>query len=211
MHSSLSKSTLVQAVAGDLAARENLLREYRPLIRLAANHRLSPAFRRRFDESDVVQLTCLDAAQSLGSFRGRSREELLGWLETILERNVWKLTHRHRAQKRDIGRDASGVLDSEPGLSILWKLHDPLSRSPASKVIAGESAVRVAQALERLPAAQREAIELRFLDGLKLREVAEQMETSVGCIAGLLRRGLARLYEDLPEELNDASSGGRSP
>jgi DNA-directed RNA polymerase specialized sigma24 family protein len=55
----------------------------------------------------------------------------------------------------------------------------------------------VAEAMEWQPEDRREAIHLRWLDGLKLAEVAEAMGKTPQAVAGLLRRGMASLKQDV--------------
>jgi RNA polymerase sigma-70 factor (ECF subfamily) len=63
----------------------------------------------------------------------------------------------------------------------------------------GENVLKMAEAVERLPETQREAIRLHYLEGMKLSEVAEQLDKSAGAIAGLLHRGMKTLRQQLGE------------
>jgi RNA polymerase sigma-70 factor, ECF subfamily len=54
----------------------------------------------------------------------------------------------------------------------------------------------LAHALEGLPMAQRQALELHYLQGLPLAEVAQRMQRTKPAVAGLLQRGLAALRAD---------------
>jgi RNA polymerase sigma-70 factor (ECF subfamily) len=58
---------------------------------------------------------------------------------------------------------------------------------------------RVKQALERLALDQREIIELRFLAGLSLQEVAFTVDKSVLAVKGLQHRGLESLRDTLKD------------
>jgi RNA polymerase sigma-70 factor (ECF subfamily) len=77
----------------------------------------------------------------------------------------------------------------------------------------GEAAValiaaeRVRAALERLPAEQRRAVELAYLEGLTYRGVAAAMGTPEGTAKSRLRMALARLGR----ELDDWGSGRGAP
>ena len=53
--------------------------------------------------------------------------------------------------------------------------------------------VRLAAALDSLPEGQRQAIELHYLLGWTLEDVAEQMGRGKRAVAGLLQRGLEAL------------------
>jgi RNA polymerase sigma-70 factor (ECF subfamily) len=51
------------------------------------------------------------------------------------------------------------------------------------------------EALSKLPAKQRQAIELAFYGGLTSHEIASRMNESVGTIRSRLRLGLAKLRD----------------
>jgi RNA polymerase sigma-70 factor (ECF subfamily) len=61
------------------------------------------------------------------------------------------------------------------------------------------AAERVRAALERLPAEQRRAVELAYLEGLTYRGVAEAMGTPEGTAKSRLRMALARLGRELDD------------
>ncbi|MBA3480185.1 MAG: hypothetical protein H0T51_00085 [Pirellulales bacterium] len=73
--------------------------------------------------------------------------------------------------------------------------------SPCSKLcrchIKAEAALDLANALEALPDDQRLAVRMRHLEGRSLTEIAESLAKSPAAVAGLIRRGVHRLREDL--------------
>ena len=71
--------------------------------------------------------------------------------------------------------------------------------SPSQRVSKQEDLLRLSEALNALPIAQREAIVLHHLQGLKLAEVANELDRSESAIAGLLFRGLNKLHQLLSE------------
>lgn len=71
--------------------------------------------------------------------------------------------------------------------------------SPSQRVSKEEDLLRLSEALDALPIAQREAIVLHHLQGLKLAEVARELGRSESAIAGLLFRGLNQLHNLLSE------------
>ena len=60
-----------------------------------------------------------------------------------------------------------------------------------------ERAVQMAEALSRLPEAQREALMLQHWQGWSLDEIAEHMGRTRAATAGLLKRGLRQLRVEL--------------
>jgi RNA polymerase sigma-70 factor (ECF subfamily) len=69
--------------------------------------------------------------------------------------------------------------------------------TPRSEAIAHAVGV----ALLRLPASYREAVELHYLDGLRLDAVAARMHVSAGVVRGRLSRAMCKLRTLLTEDL----------
>jgi len=69
--------------------------------------------------------------------------------------------------------------------------------SPSQHAARNEDLVRLATALERLPDAQREALTLHHLQRWTLDAVAKQMGRTPAAVAGLIKRALRQLREEL--------------
>jgi len=67
--------------------------------------------------------------------------------------------------------------------------------SPSQGALRAERLIELAEALARLPDDQRTAVELRYLNGLAVPDVAEQMGRSTVSVTGLLYRGMKTLRE----------------
>lgn len=61
------------------------------------------------------------------------------------------------------------------------------------QAIQTERLLQIAEALERLPEGQREALELHYWQGWPLSEIAERLGRSTPAVAGPLQRGLRQL------------------
>jgi RNA polymerase sigma-70 factor (ECF subfamily) len=61
----------------------------------------------------------------------------------------------------------------------------------------GEDEARVAEALATLPAEQREAVRLRYLENRSLAEIAERLGKTKTAAAGLIKRGMLALRKQL--------------
>lgn len=194
-----------QAIAGDSGAWRDLLAGYRPLLRLVAARHARKMVSHRFDESDVVQMTCIEALRDYQGFLGESREDLEVWLEGILKDNVVRLWRNHAAATRDYRREV--VNDEQAsGLSFVWNTR--IGHDPARNLVRGEVALMLAQALDKLPDEYRTTLEMRFIDGRLMREIAEELDTTVAAVAGRLRRGLKTLHELFPAELRELMEDG---
>ena len=78
-------------------------------------------------------------------------------------------------------------------------LHDNGAK-PDSLVDQTLTMERVQVALDKIDASQREVVELRFLSGLSLREVAQVLDKTVAAVKTLQHRGLASLRVSLLQE-----------
>ena len=71
--------------------------------------------------------------------------------------------------------------------------------SPSERAERNESIVRLADALARLPEDNRRALVMRHCQGSSLAEISAELGRTPQAIAGLLKRGLARLRDLLPD------------
>jgi RNA polymerase sigma-70 factor (ECF subfamily) len=75
-------------------------------------------------------------------------------------------------------------------------------------VLRSDTTGRVRNAVEVLPDAQRQALELAYFDGYTYRQVAEVLGIPAGTAKSRLRLALTRIAEHLGPELS--KQGGRS-
>src|SRR5262245_16875067 len=148
------------------------LGRYRPLLKLQARQvELDPRLRQRFDASDVVQEALLKAHTNLPQFRGRTERELVKWLHDILASTLIDEVRKVHAQKRDPALEQSlhtAVGKSSARLEMYLADQDP---TPASQAERREQLVQIAEALELLPADQRDVVLLRDVQGYSVAEV----------------------------------------
>jgi RNA polymerase sigma-70 factor (ECF subfamily) len=171
--------------------------KYEPYLRMLARTQMRKAYQGRIGASDMVQQAMLQAVQGFDGFRGETEAELRGWLRQILARHLCHLDRDLHRDKRDIRREQSmeqKLAQSSLRLEGLLAADGP---SPSQNVAIGETMLKVAEAVECLPETQRAAVRLHYLEGLKLSEVATQLDKSTGAVAGLLHRGMKTLREQL--------------
>lgn len=182
---------------GDRKAVEALIQKYRPWLRLMAQKAIRQMYEKKFDASDVVQQTCLEVFNAITRFEWKTESEFHAWLTTILQRNVSNLMRTHSAQRRDLRREFP-LEANENEASLLWHEMPDGSSGPASKIIRGEAALRLAEALTHLTEGQRTAVRMRFLEGCKLAEIADYMEITPPSVTRLIDRGIESLRKYLP-------------
>jgi RNA polymerase sigma-70 factor, ECF subfamily len=180
----------------DPDAADRLLELYRPVLKLMAQQMIGPGLQRREDASDIVQRTVLEAYSAFEKFRGESEPEFSAWLKQILHRNVTNLVRDNRAAKRDLRREQ--YLDAAEGsVSVTWMQPAGRGTTPSQCVIKAEAALNLAEAISELPEAQRDAVRMRHLEGRGIDEIAAAMNKTPAAVAGLIRRGLQSLREQL--------------
>jgi RNA polymerase sigma-70 factor (ECF subfamily) len=195
-HSSDSTTALVVASQqGNNEAFGSLLLRYRGFLLMLAHRYLSEQLRRRIDPADIVQVTFLEAKRDLHAFRGTTPAEFAGWLRGMLKNNVASaLSHHVMTQKRSTKKEVHAGGDGDTSSRENWIQQLPGGKtSPSGIAVRQEAVIEMMNALHELPEMQAEAIRLRYMEGLALKEIVERMGKSETAVAGLLKRGLQKL------------------
>ena len=149
----------------------------------------------KIDLSGVVQQTLLEAFQAGAPLSGQAEAQKAAWLRQALTNNLNDEIRKLHTAKRDVRREQALVPRLEESFSRLEQLLPAAGSTPSQRVMRAERMLEVASAVARLPASQRQVIELHHLQGQTLAEVAEALGTTKPAVAGLLHRGLKRLRE----------------
>jgi RNA polymerase sigma-70 factor (ECF subfamily) len=189
--------------AGEEAARGQLFDRYQAYLQALARAQLGRHLRTKCAPSDVVQQTLLEAHRDFAAFQGTHEAELLAWLRRILAHNLFNEARRFAAQQRDAAREVSleqlhrGVEHSSVALGRGLAADTP---SPSQLAAQRESAVRLADALARLPEDYQTVLLLRLFEELPAEEVARRMGRSAGAVRMLQMRALTALRQQMPAE-----------
>jgi RNA polymerase sigma-70 factor (ECF subfamily) len=182
----------------DPAARDLLVDRYRSWLQLLARLQVDSQFQGKFDASDLVQQTLLEACRDLSQFRGQTEVELLAWLRQVLAHVLAHEVRRYRGtQQRDLAREASLEQALAQSSERLQDILAASGSSPSQKAVRNEQEVLLADVLAKLPDDYREVIILRNMEGLSHEEVARRLGRGVGAVRMLWVRALARLRSAL--------------
>src|SRR5437764_9573484 len=140
------------------------LAKYRPYLVLLARLHLGQELQGKFDASDLVQRTLLEAHQKRAQFRGQGEAEMAAWLRQMLVYALVDARREFRRGKRDIARERSLEAAFE-GSSLRLQGLAAQHSSPSQRAIRHENMLRLAAALLQLPEDQRLAVERKHLQG----------------------------------------------
>lgn len=186
---------IAAARGGDEGALGELVRRHADRLLESVRAELGSRLRRRLDSQDVMQEVHLEALKSIAQFAGEGRVSFLAWLRQIavhriidLDRQAFQTAKRGPEQRAaDLGHDAS-----------MSRLLGDLSAGVTSPSMAAQGSDRLRlleEALRKLGDAQREAIELRYLQHLSVVETAERMGRTEKAVRALCVRALIQLRE----------------
>lgn len=130
------------------------------------------------DIEDVLYQVFYRALEALPGFHGNSK------LSTWLYRIAWREGLRHIQKHRSIAQNET-TLDTE------MDVPDP-EETVLEVLERQETAERVQCALSKLPVEDREILALRYLEELKIAEIAERLGMPVGTVKARVHRALAK-------------------
>jgi len=177
------------------------LEKHREYLGLLGRMQIDEQLAGKVDVSGVVQLTLLEASNN--GWEKFPEAELLPWLRRIFANNLLDEIRRFRTEARDVRRERSIEQAIEQSASKLDHWLRSEHSTPTQKAVEAEEQLRLAKAMECLPAPQRQAVELHHLQGWSLDRIGKRMKKSKGAVAALIFRGTSRLRELLTTEQGD--------
>jgi RNA polymerase sigma-70 factor (ECF subfamily) len=174
------------------------LEEFRAYLMVLGRQQLRGRPGARIDLSGVVQQTLLEAHQVASQLAPLDDAQKAVWLRHALAHNLADEFRKLATAKRDVGRERSLQAALDQSASRLEGLLAADQSTPSNRAARAEMIVHLARALERLPDAQRQAVEMHHLRGLSLQEVADALGSTKPAVAGLLHRGLKKLRQLIP-------------
>jgi RNA polymerase sigma-70 factor (ECF subfamily) len=169
----------------------------RPALLAFIERRLGPALRGKVEPQDILQEVAVKALRDAPP----GGTDPFSWLCRLAEQCIIDGHRRFAAGKRAVGRERAGNAPSgEDGQDLVALLAASIT-TPSLAAVRNERRVRLDAALETLPADQREALRLRYGEGLGTREIALRLDKSDVAVRVLLSRTIQRLRDLLtPDE-----------
>jgi len=186
---------VARMAAGDEQALGVLYDRWATTVHTLAYYLLGQA-----DEAeDAVEETFWQAWREAGRYDA-SRGAVSTWLSTIARSRA---LDRQRARKRRAEEPLENVTPSSDGTGGVAGSRAP-APNPQQEAEAAERARDIAVALERLPAEQREVIELAYFGGLSQSEIATRTSLPLGTVKTRARLALEKLRAPLAQHREGA-------
>ena len=170
------------------------LERHRPALIQWAEVQTPGWVRSKLDPSDLVQQTMLEALRGGERLQGLPDGEVLAYLRRALTNNLIDASRKFARSRTDVSPDA--FAESSSGL-VGWLA--AADTSPSERAVRNERFERLAAGLADLPDDQRIAVEMRYLQGLKVVAIAKLLDRSEGAVSQLLHRAVTALRDSLSE------------
>ncbi len=183
------REVFAAAQAGDASAFGDIYRRCEPRVRRQLNGRVPSS-----QVDDLVNETFLRAWRSLQQFRWQGTDPI-AWL-LVIARNL-------AADYWSLARNRRELASEDPAVYAPLASH----RGAEEVVIDLVEADRLRDAVRKLPPAQRQCLELRFLAERSVRETAEAMGRQDAAVRSLQLRALKSLAAIASEDRLSARAG----
>ena len=184
-----------KAKSGCDTARGELLDHIQDYVGLMARNQMPANLKSKFGASDIVQQSLAQVIRRFDDFRGQSPGQFYAWLRTIVNNEVKQLQREFHRNKRNV--DLERRIAEEVSGSVAGQILSDQSPTPGTNAIAKEERKALALAMERLNSDDAMVIQLRSLERLPFKEVAERMDRSVGAVTQLWYRAIVRLEREM--------------
>jgi RNA polymerase sigma-70 factor, ECF subfamily len=182
---------------------------HREQLQRMVRRRIDPRLQGRFDESDVLQETYLEAAARFAEYRAHPTMPADRWLRFLAHQKLMELARRHlTVAARSVRREAAGA-ETAAGTAASDELADALLGSlttPSGAAIRDETRELVRAALDDMDPIDRQVLALRHFEQLSHHETARALSLSLAAASKRYVRALRRLRGLL--EGADSPDGG---
>ena len=160
------------------------------------DRQLGPGLRRKVEVDDIFQEASVEAVRALPE-ADLSERDVFGWLCQIAERRIIDAHRRFfGAQKRDAAREVGlGTPGGDSRRAAIIDLLVASMTTPTQALSRNMKEVRLLEAIGTLPEEQREALRLRYVEGLPSKEIAVRLGKSDGSVRVMLTRSLSKLQQ----------------
>jgi RNA polymerase sigma factor (sigma-70 family) len=184
-----------KAITGDRASLESLLLHFHdPLLKSIRARRLRHNISTIADE-DVLQETLMEVLHRIGSLQPQGSEAFFAWLKVIARTRMINMVKAQLAQKRGGLLHQVQPAPSDATVTTLISHFAADQPTPSRIVRRKELKLVIATALANLNPNQRQIMELRYGQGLPVKEIGAQLGLGEGAVKMHINRSLKELRQ----------------
>ncbi|WP_299463322.1 sigma-70 family RNA polymerase sigma factor [uncultured Gimesia sp.] len=173
------------------------------------NKNMSDGLKGKVEAADILQEVSLNAVESLSQMDFEQKTPF-NWLCHLAERRIIDNHRKYfQVQKRAAGREVSQSPAGNGEKQGFLDLLVASITSPSQAFSRGAKEMKLLVALETLPEDHREAIRLKYVEGLPTKEIAALLDKSDVAVRVMISRSMAKLQEMLKNEDEFKSMVGR--
>ncbi len=198
MHEDLS-DMVEKARQGDSVARDEFARKCQKEAYLIALQGIGARLRAKLEIDDVVQSSLKRIAEQMDSFHYRGLKAWRAWVRSIVEHTIADADRRIDCAKRqppeglvpihELASDRRGAGPTAPASP---------RRGPRTEVSQKEQFELLLGSLARLPEHARKAVQMRYLEGKDISEIAQELGRSHKAVESILARAKKTLESEQP-------------
>ncbi len=186
--------------AREPAALAEYIELRRPQLTAFIQRQLSSALAKKIEADDLLQDVSAAALRALPEYDMGDRDPF-SWLCQLAERKIIdahrRFSSKKRASDREVAIDAARPDSSQGGLVNLLVAS---MTTPSEAFSRGQREYKLLEALQQLDETPREALRLRYIEGLPTKEIAERLGKTDGSVRVMLSRSLTKLQDILGED-----------
>lgn len=161
---------------------------------------MSDGLKSKVEAADILQEASLSAVDSFAEIDFEQKTPF-SWLCHLSERRIIDNHRKYfQAQKRAAGREAKEPAASDGENRGFMDLLVASITSPSQAFSRGAKEMKLLLALENLPEENREAIRLKYVEGMPTKEIAAQLGKSDVAVRVMISRSMVKLQELLKNE-----------
>lgn len=153
--------------------------------------------RSKIEPEDILQQVYLEVFRAIGQFQYQGKDSLLRWMYAILERKLIDEHRALRAERRDVRREVKPAGPSAQQTTYIDLLARVMADdgTPSQCVRRNEALGVLTACVASLPDHYRNVIQMRFIEGRSVADVAKELNRTIGAVHMICHRALRMLRE----------------
>ena len=194
------EALIEQIKNGSETALLEFIEAHRAPLLAFINKNMSDGLKSKVEAADILQEVSLNAVESLEKMDFEQKAPF-NWLCHLSERRIIDNHRKYfQVQKRSAGREVNQRSAEDGAGQGFMDLLVASITSPSQAFARGAKEMKLLMALESLPAENREAIRLKYVEALPTKEIAAQLNKSDVAVRVMISRSMVKLQEILKNE-----------